>query len=308
MTVKKVLDKLNPEVKRLQALVDKQSQQIDDLRKTKFRIPTGRRKSKGKTFVRVIIPDTHGAHVDKNAAKAFFNDLEHLAPKEVVMLGDHVDCGGFLAQHQPLSFLPECDYSYADDIAAANEFLDQTQKRTGKCDTYYIVGNHEARIQKWIVRQTLNNPKDASYLNRMFGLESSLGIDSRGLTLVERDKTYHGLRKRGTIKLGKCLFQHGTRCGIYAAKQALEDAGTNVVQGHTHRISSFVKETAKGVIGGWTVGCLCQLHPLYGDTRPSNWAHGYGIQIVGKQGEFLHLTVPIVEGVSYLQSLIGHAT
>jgi len=97
---------------------------------------------------------------------------------------------------------------------------------------------------------------------------------------------------------------HGTRTGVQAAKQSLDDLGANVVFGHTHRISSHVKETIDGVVGAWSVGCLSQLHPLYGDTRVSNWAHGYGIQVVEQDGTFLHLTIPIIEGRSMLHHLL----
>jgi len=302
-----VLSQTKPtgEIKRLQSIIDKQQQQIDDMRKAKFTLKLSRAKKKGKkTFTRVIIPDTHGAHVDPVAASAFLQDLEMLRPTQVVRLGDHIDCGGFLAQHHVLGFVPECSFSFAEDVAAANEFLDQTQKRTGPVEDWYIIGNHEARIEKWIVKETLRHPKDAEYFFRMFGTGSVLSLEKRGIQIVERGKCYHNLRKKGTIRLGKCLFHHGTRCGVHAAKQTLDDLGYNVVFGHTHRISSHVKETIDGVVGAWSVGCLSQLHPLYGDTKVSNWAHGYGIQVVESDGTFLHLTIPIIEGRSLLHHLL----
>ena len=303
-----IVSKTKPsgEVKRLQDIIDKQSQQIEDMRKAKFTLKTkGRRPKKGKVFTRVIIPDTHGAHIDPIAASAFLQDLEMLKPKQVVLLGDHIDCGGFLAQHHTLGFVPECSFSFAEDVAAANEFLDQVQKRTGKVETYYIVGNHEARIEKWIVKETLRNPADSKMFYDMFGTGSVLSLKERGISIVDRDKCYHGLRKKGTIRLGKCLFHHGTRCGVHAAKATLDDLGSNVVFGHTHRISSHVKENIDGVMGAWSVGCLAQLHPLYGDTKVSNWAHGYGIQVVEEDGTFLHLTIPIIEGRSMLHHLLN---
>ena len=302
-----VLSKAKPtgEIKRLTGIIEKQQTTIDDMRKAKFKLKLSKgRRKKTKVFTRVIVPDTHGAHIDPVAASAFLQDLEMLKPKEVVMLGDHIDCGGFLAQHHVLGFVPECAFSFAEDVAAANTLLDEIQIRTGKVDTYYIVGNHEARIEKWIVKETLRNPKDAKMFYDMFGTGSVLSLDKRGISIVDRDKCYNGLRKKGTIRLGKCLFMHGTRTGVQAAKQSLDDLGSNVVFGHTHRISSHVKETIDGVVGAWSVGCLSQLHPLYGDTRVSNWAHGYGIQVVEQDGTFLHLTIPIIEGRSMLHHLL----
>jgi len=292
------------EVKRLQKIIEEQAELIEGMRKAKFSLPSAKGKRKGKMYTRVIVPDTHGAHIDKAAAAAFLNDLENLNPTEVVMLGDHIDCSGFLAQHHALGFVPETTYAFSDDVAAANTLLDEIQRRTGKVDTYYIVGNHEARIEKWIIKETINHPQDAGYFYRMFGPEAVLGLEQRGIQVVKRDVAYHGLRKRGTIRLGKCLFHHGTRTGVHAAKANLDDLGSNVCFGHTHRISSHVKETVDGVIGAYSFGCLCELHPLYGDTRVSGWAHGYGIQVVHADGSFITVTVPIIDGKSYLSKLI----
>lgn len=301
--IKQKLSSLSPRVKELEALVAKQAQQIDDLRRAKFRIPAGRKRGRGKSYLRVVIPDTHGAYIDKQAAAAFLSDLEALKPAEIVHLGDGVDCGGFLAQHHTLGFVPECSYTFEDDVNAANVFLDEVQKRAGKVNFDYIMGNHEARIEKWIIKQTLAHPQDAAYLYRMFGPEHVLGLEKRGILCVRRDQQYDGLRVRGTIKRGKCLFRHGTRCGVNAAKQTLDDLGGNVCFGHTHRISAYVKETVHSLIGSYSFGCLCGLHPLYGDTNTSGWAHGYGVQVVGKDGSFMTIQVPIIDGRSYLSSV-----
>lgn len=292
------------EIKRLNDTIELLSRQLEEARKTKIKkLPKGRRKSVGKTFVRVIMPDTHGSHIEPAAASAFLADLELLKPKQLVCLGDHLDCGGLLAQHHTLGFVAETDATFSDDIAAANELFDQVQKRTGNIETYYIMGNHEARIEKFCITIALRNKQDSQMFLDKFGAEKVLGLKERGIQIVNRNEQYHGLKKRGTIRLGKCLFHHGTRTGVHAAKANLDDVGGNVVFGHTHRISSYVKETIDGVIGAWSVGCLSQLHPLYGDTNVSNWAHGYGIQIVESDGTFIHLTVPIIEGRSFLGHL-----
>ena len=294
----------NPEVKRLQKIIEKQQLVIDDLNSSHFKLKLGKRKATGKTYTRVIVPDSHGSHIDQAAASAFLNDLELLRPRQVVMLGDHLDCGGFLAQHFALGVVCETKASFADDVAAANAFLDAIQKRTGNVETWMLEGNHESRIEKWIIKQTLRNPADAQMFYDMVGVESVLHLEKRKINFVKRSEHYHGLTKRGMIKLGKCVFQHGTRCGVNAAQATLNDIGNNVVFGHTHRVSSQVKDTLEGTIGAWSVGCLCQLAPLYADTRITGWSHGYGVQLVEKDGTFLHLSIPIVDGRSLLSNLL----
>jgi predicted phosphodiesterase len=289
------------EIARLGKLVESQHEQIERYRKAKFTLPAGGKRCRdGKSFIRVIIPDTHGAHIDKAAAAAFLDNLESLNPSEVVMLGDHLDAAGFLAQHHALGFVPETEYTFEQDVAAANAFLDEVQKRTPDANWWYIIGNHEARIEKFIIKKVLNNPRDADYFRRMYGPEAVLGLEKRGMTTIRRDQTYSGLGRRGIVKIGKCLFTHGKRCGVTAARATLNQTAANVTFGHTHRIDSCFKETSGAIVGAWSHGCLCQLHPLYYDTDTTDWSHGYGFHIVQPNGEFMSVTVPIVNGKSLL--------
>lgn len=281
--------------------LDAALQALETQRTSKVRIPMGARKRKGKPFCRVIIPDTHGVHIDLVAAAAFLRDLDDISPAEVVLLGDHLDCGGFLAAHHTENFIAETSYSFEDDVIHANEFLDQVQKRVGDVPIHYTSGNHERRVEKWCLTQHLRNQKDADFLMRQFGPAAVLGLQSRGIHYYEEDKFHHGLSIRGTIKLGRCHFTHGSSTAKHSASAMVDKFGGNVVFGHTHRCDSFVKRTVSdGAIGAWNPGCLCRLQPYYQLTNLSNWSHGYGLQLVHPDGGFLHINVPIVDGKSYL--------
>jgi len=74
------------------------------------RAGTARHRQPG-DIVRVLIPDTHGAKIDRAAVSALLADLKTLAPHEIIFLGDHVDCGGFLAQHHVMGYVAETAYS-----------------------------------------------------------------------------------------------------------------------------------------------------------------------------------------------------
>lgn len=258
----------------------------------------------GADFCRVIIPDTHGSKIDKPAAEAFLNDLSSLAPREIVMLGDHLDCGGFLAQHHTMGYVAETDYAFEDDAREANHFLDEVQSRAPGAEIHYLEGNHERRIERWIVTQTLSNPKDAAYFRDRFSVGIVLNLEKRGVHWYRQGTFHMGLSIPATIRLGKCSFTHGTRAGANAANATLNDFGTNVVFGHTHRADSYTKRTvADGVIGAWNPGCLTVLQPMWRHTQITGWSHGYGLQLVRDSGEFLHINVPIIDGKSYLVPL-----
>lgn len=263
----------------------------------------------GAEYVRVIIPDSHGSMIDRAAAEAFLADLKELAPREIVMLGDHVDAGGFLAQHHVLGYVAQTDYSYAEDVGAANEFLNAIAKAAPNALTHYIQGNHERRVETWAVSQTLRNGKDAEMLRRAFAPEYLLHLDQRGIRYYRQGEQYNGLRIQGTIRLGKCFFWHGVSTARHAAGVNVRQFSGNVVYGHTHRAQSdMVRPVATGEVGAWNPGCLCQRQPLWCHTRPTDWTHGYAVQIVSKAtGNFLHINVPIAGGKSLLMPLIKQA-
>lgn len=239
----------------------------------KFHLQPHTRHERGE-FIRVIVPDSHGSAIDRPAAAAFLGDLQQLAPKEIILLGDHVDCGGFLAQHHVLGYVAQTDYSYADDVAAANTFLDEIQKAAPRAVIHYIEGNHERRVETWCVTQTLRHERDCELLRRAFAPEFLLHLGRRGIRYY-RQSAFHINQVPGTIKLGKCYFWHGTSTAKHAASRNLEQIGGNVVYGHTHREDHAARRPVHvGDIGAWCPGCLCQSQPLWQHTRPTDWTHG----------------------------------
>lgn len=302
---KDALSQVSARIKALESLVEKQLEQIERLRRPAVKLPTGvaSRVSKG-AFCRVCVPDTHGCVVDPKAIAAFFGDLSEIKPAEIVMLGDHLECGGFLAQHHTLGYVAQTEYTFEDDVSATNQLLDTIQGTTN-AKLWYIEGNHERRIESWCVTQSVKNRQDGEYLRRLFSTESVLSLKKRGIEWVQQGKYYGGLPLPATIKLGHCYFTHGSSTARHAAAVHVSKFGGNVVFGHTHRADSFVIRTVKdGSIGAWNPGCLCLLQPLWQHTNPTDWSHGYGLQLVNSDGSFLHINVPIIDGKSYLQPLI----
>ena len=293
----------------LEKQLDQAVKQLEQTRASRFKLSIGKpRDTKGGQHCRVVVPDSHGCVIDKKAAGAFLRDLEIINPAEVVMLGDHLECGGFLAQHHTLGYVAQTKYTFADDVIAANQFLDQIQSKSTAHITY-LEGNHERRIENWITTQTLKNAKDAEYLKEMFSVETVLHIKKRGIRLIEQGKFYDGLKLPATIKLGNCFFTHGVSTAQHAAAQHVKKFGGNIVYGHTHRADSYIiRQVKTGTIGAYCPGCLCDLQPLWQHTNPTDWSHGYGLQMVKSSGDFLHVNVPIIDGKSLLSPLVEELT
>lgn len=304
---------LAAELKAKDSLIKQLENQLADSRSTNFALKKGKaRKRKPGDFIRVVVPDTHGCVIEQQAATAMFADIEQLNPQEIVMLGDHLECGNFLAQHHVANYVAQVrseHYTFEKDIAAANQLLDRLQEIAPRADIHYLEGNHEARIEKYCVtsakRNGAENPaKEADHLMRLYGTEHVLHLEKRGIHFYKQGRCYMGLKLPSVIKLGECHFVHGISTAASAAKVHVERFGACVVFGHTHRMDSYhIRTINAGNIAAWSPGCLCNLQPLWCHQRPTNWAHGYGVQLVAKDGTFLHINVPINKGVSYLTLL-----
>jgi hypothetical protein len=254
--------------------------------------------------VRVLIPDTHGAKADRPALAALLTDLKTLDPDEIILLGDHVDCGGFLAQHHVLGYVAETAYSYEEDIAHANALLDQIATAAPRARLEYIEGNHERRVETWAVTQTLRHAQDSALLRRLVAPEYLLKLKERDIPYYRQGEFYDGLPVPGVIKRGKCFFFHGISTAKNAVAATIARIGGNCVSAHTHRAQSdIIRMVGTGVIGSWNPWCLCEMQPLWQHTAPTNWTHGYALQLVRPSGAFLHLNVPVLNGETHLGSL-----
>lgn len=252
-----------------------------------------------KNLVRVIIPDSHGEHIDIPTRDAFCEDLKKLCPDEIIGIGDHLDCGGTFSTHQR-SYTNELAESYDDDCRAANIFLDMCQRRAPKAAWHYLEGNHEARVERWAAR-TFPSHKDAVKVLGAIGPEKALKLRDRGIRYYKRSEIYHGLSIPGCIRLGKCCFVHGISHSKNAADVHLARFGTNVVFGHTHTAQFKSTRTVMSEgFAAWGLGTFAKLQPLYKHTEPSTWGHVYGVQFVNKSGIFIHVNVPIHKGRSLL--------
>lgn len=297
-------------IKELEQIVEQQKEAIARTAKARYRLPKATGKApETASYSRIVVPDTHGCFVDEDALLAFLVDLERIPDiRQVVMLGDHVDCGGFLAQHHTMGYVAEATYSYEDDIDATNQLIDHLQAACPQAEIHYLEGNHERRVEKWCLTQTLSHAKDAQALLDLYGPEARLNIQQRGIHYYRQGKIYMGLPVPATIRLGHCHFTHGSRTGKHPCSAMLADFGHNVVFGHVHRMDSYHRRTVdRGVIGAWSPGCLCRLQPLWSHTQITGWAHGYGLQLVQDDGTFLHINVPIINGESYLTHLLSPA-
>jgi hypothetical protein len=243
--------------------------------------------------IRLVIPDSHGAHIDWAAANAMLADAKVIDPHEIVLLGDHLDAGGTFNSHQR-TYTNEFVESYEEDCIQANLFLDRIQEACPRAkDIHYLEGNHEQHVERWASRNFHAHRDAEMFLERM-GPAAALRLRERGIQYYRRSVFYQGLAIPGCIKLGKCFFVHGISHAKHADSVHLQRFGASVQFGHIHRSMGRVERTVtSGGHGAWCPGTLAKLQPLYKHTQPSDWSHGYGVDEVLDSGHFEHTNVPI---------------
>jgi hypothetical protein len=251
-------------------------------------------------IVEVIFSDVHGNQHDPAAFGALLGDLKSLRPDRIFIGGDFINCGGFLAEHHTLGYVAETDDSYEDDVRVANVLLDAVIETSGCPDIHYLEGNHEWRVERWALTQRLAHHKDVEHLRRTFAPEFVLRLKERGVRYYRQGHLHGDCTVPGWVKLDKVFFVHKLSNAADAAAQAMAKAGGNVCYFDTHRASfkpKFVPGT--GLIAAWNPGCLCLRQPLYANTRPTEWTHGYLVRFISRStGHFQMVNVTINEGTS----------
>lgn len=263
------------------------------------------REQRQRGHLRVVFPDLHGNLQDVDAVTAFFGDLEMLKPDSVIGLGDILECGGWLAERHTLGYVAQVEQvSYEEDVSAANAFLDKVQSYCPNVEL--LEGNHEKRVEQWLVTKTLQNSNDAKYLHGLIGPETVLNLKARGIDWHRFHIKHDGLDVPGVIKRGKCYYSHGYSTAKHAAWQHVLKAGGNIIYGHTHRADYSINRTIHGGISAaWCPGTLSQMQPLWRHNSPTEWTHGYIIQVFDEDGNFQVLQVPIAYGKSLIGSVMG---
>jgi len=286
--------------------------QFTNLHAARYPVPVSpppRKASAKSDFVRILAGDVHGSAMDRPAVEAFLRDVKRWSPNEIVLGGDILECGGFLAEHHTLGYIAETDYTYQDDIAAANWFLDELQRAAPNASILFIEGNHDERPERWVIDKTIRNGRDAEFLRSLLSPRTLLRLDERGIQFFSRGQEYVPGLPNGWVKLGKIYVTHELGGGKNAARDSVNKTAGNVVFFHTHRADSATMVFPNvGLVTAWNPGCLCKLQRMWNHSDPTGWNHGYAIEFVSKNDNFLHIQVPISGGESLVGPMHDHIT
>lgn len=231
----------------------------------------------------VFLTDSHTPYRDQRAHHLSLQIMVHLAPTQVVIGSDGLDC--YMLSNYDQN--PERSKNLQSEI-------DQWKKETGEqkqaapgAQFLWIPGNHESRLRKlgW------KNPA-------LFGLEA---LEWRNLLDFARFGIERPKNDEVLLAADHVIIKHGSVVradSAYTAKAELlkEKYAITTVTGHTHRLGKCYVTKRDGEIVGVEAGCLCSMDVaaeyVRGVSIP-NWQ--LGMVIIWEQGSLFRIEeIPFV--------------
>ena len=220
----------------------------------------------------LILSDPHIPYHDREAIADALNYGKEKKVNCIILNGDVIDF------YQASSFVRDPrnrDLQYELDVAA--DFFQGLRDNFPKALIVYKIGNHEERYERYLMTK-------APELLQMehWRIEEVLGLNEYNI---------HMVKDKRIIKAGQLNIIHGhentrgSASPVNPARTFFLKSKTNVIGGHLHRTSEHIsKDINDNVIGAWSTGCLCDLHPRY---APLNeWNHGYAYVTINNDGSF----------------------
>lgn len=208
-----------------------------------------------------VLSDLHIPFHDENSLRNVFDCIVDYQPKNLVLCGDVLDCYSI----SRFSKNPERCRNIQYEIDIFYRMMRELKKHLPSTKVSYILGNHEARLEKLLFEHPGLYGLRALDPQNLFRLKD-LGIDYYKTQVVIDNVTFaHGDRVRSSAG--------------YSAKAEYEDHRmTDGISGHTHRLSSYYSTYNKNMGQWYENGCLCKLEPDYlADPAKANWQQGFTI-------------------------------
>ena len=148
-----------------------------------------------------------------------------------------------------------------------------------KCKKYYMIGNHEYRVERLIEKF----PQYEGFI------EIANNLNLEDYTIIPFNDVFN---------IGDMHFAHGWYWNKYYAEKTLRVVQKMVFVGHVHTpqlhtAMSPVYTLPKQCVG---VGCLCNMNPEYMENRPNTWVHQFLFWYMFDDGTFTYYTPTIING------------
>lgn len=231
----------------------------------------------------LLLSDIHIPYHDVDAVKAAVKYGKEQGVDCVYLNGDILDMYQ-LSTHEK----DPRKTSLAGELEAAREFLAWLRYEFPTETIYFITGNHEYRMERYLFSKA----------------KELLGLDEYKLEYVLRlhEHKIINIPHRSKVYFGKLLVEHGDKMmgsgGVNPARTLLLKFKRPIICGHFHRTSAANGKIYDGdSLMAWSTGSLCELEPSYMEVN--EWNHGAAIIEVDTDGKFRVDNFQVINGKVY---------
>lgn len=227
-----------------------------------------------------VLSDMHVPYHDLRALTAAVAYLKKRDPHGLLINGDFLDFHE-ISEHDK----DPTAARYVDELETGKQMMAWLRKRFPKARIVYRFGNHEERLDRYILRRA-----PALFDLPFADVSTQLDLPGQRVELV-RDKRL--------IRLGKLNTIHGHEYrgsgGINPARWLHLRTHAATLSGHFHRPSFHPWRTVDGASSGcWSVGHLC--HPTPDYAVNNEWNAGFAVVTISKGGGFEVENKLIIDG------------
>jgi len=233
-------------------------------------------------------PDSHIPN-EADAYDVALRACQMFKPSLLVIGGDYADCES-LSMHEPTSTRGR--RAFREEVTAVNRRLDELDAIRSVRRKYYIMGNHEWRLERLLA-------KFAPALSDCLSIDELFNLTKRGWVV----KPY-----RETLRIGKVNVTHDTgHSGKNAHRQSAQDHMGSTIIFHTHRLAYEVSGKLNGdpylaSMLGW-LGDPKKIDYVH-QAKAAHWTHGFGLSWHQANGVVHLQPVPIVKGACVVEGKI----
>lgn len=206
----------------------------------------------------IVLSDIHFDSADEKHVSLMMKFMRDFKPNTIFLNGDIID----LPSISSYAKNPETTKSFKEDVDRSITFLRQLRKENSKARIIYLSGNHEFRLQSYLIQ-------NAPDLFPFVRLERILGLKELQIEWVA------GHTKETWIKYGDLYIGHFDSVKKDAGTTALhvmKEKGVSVLQGHVHRVGLTAKRFLNRTNYGYENPCLASFDVDY--VKDPNWQSG----------------------------------
>ena len=231
-----------------------------------------------------VLGDLHFPYHSVSAIKAALKEMDRDQPDIILLNGDILDF------YKLSRFMKDPRARSAkEEIETVSDFLDTLQCRYPKTKFIWKDGNHDERLDHYIM---VAAPEIYDMAKGSLSIRTLLKLDERGFDYVTDKRP---------IYAGHLTILHGHEYPtpvlgpVNAARGLFLRTKACALVHHHHQVSEHGEPTVRDkMISTWSAGCLCGLHPAY--ARFNKWMNGYARVTLRSDGDFNVVNHKISEG------------